>query len=87
MAIPIHSPRLSVSIPEVASDSKGRLLLTLNQAAQSLVISKRTLERLIAAGDFPAPLKIGRSSRVMNEDITNYLDQLRCQRGDKLGTS
>ncbi len=36
---------------------------------------------------FPPPLKIGRSSRVSREDISNYLEQLRRARGDKLGTS
>ncbi len=82
MAFPIHSPR-----PSASADPEGHLLLTLNQAAQSLAISKRTLERLIAGGVFPVPLKIGRSSRVSREDISNYLEQLRRARSDKLGTS
>ncbi len=64
-----------------------RLLVTKNQAAAALSISKRTLDRLIAGGAFPAPLKIGRSSRVSREDLAHYLEQLRRQRGDKLGTS
>ena len=63
------------------------MLLTLNQTALVLAISKRTLERLIAGGVFPVPLKIGRSSRVPRDDIANYLEQLRRQRGDKVGTS
>ena len=82
MAFPLHSPR-----PSASADPEGHLLLTLNQAAQSLAISKRTLERLIAGGVFPMPLKIGRSSRVPRDDIANYLEQLRRQRGDKVGTS
>lgn len=41
----------------------------------------------MAAGSFPPPLKIGRSSRVSQEDLGNYLEQLRRIRGDKLGTS
>lgn len=64
-----------------------RLLLTKNQAAASLAISKRTLDRLISAGTFPPPMKIGRASRVARADIARYLEQLRRERGDKLGTS
>lgn len=51
-------------------------LLTLPQAAHVLAISKRTLERLIASGDFPRPLKIGRSSRVSSQDVESYLNGL-----------
>lgn len=87
MAIPIDSPRLPVPPPSASTDPEERLLLTLNQTALVLAISKRTLERLIAGGAFPPPLKIGRSSRVSREDISNYLEQLRRARGDKLGTS
>ena len=50
-------------------------------------ISKRTLNRLIAGGTFPAPLKIGRASRVAREDIAGYLETLRRERGDKIGPS
>ena len=62
-------------------------LLTLPEAAGRLAISKRTLERLISAGDFPPPLKIGRSSRVASRDIAHYLENLRRARDDKIGAS
>jgi excisionase family DNA binding protein len=52
-------------------------LVTIPEAARTLSISKRTLERLIAAGQFPRPLKIGRASRVALDDIKIYLDHLR----------
>lgn len=55
-------------------------LLTLEQAAGLLAISKRTLERLIAVGEFSPPLKIGRSSRVASEDVDAYLDRLQKRR-------
>lgn len=62
-------------------------LLTLEQASHQLAISKRTLERLIVGGEFPRPLKIGRSSRVRSEDVDTYLDRLQSrrdlQRGEK----
>ena len=60
------------------TDPRERVrLLTLENAAQLLSISKRSLERLIAAGDFPRPLKLGRSSRVSVDDVSAYLDRLR----------
>lgn len=54
------------------------LLITLEQAAQRLAISRRTLERLMAAGEFPAPLKLGRSAWVA--DVDAYCAQLRARR-------
>jgi excisionase family DNA binding protein len=83
----IHSARPHVPSLLPATGSETRLLLTLDEAALSLSVSKRTLERLIAGGAFPPPLKIGRSSRVPREDISSYLELLRRQRGDKIGTS
>jgi len=60
------------------TDSRGQVrLLTLENAANMLSISKRTLERLISAGDFPRPFKLGRSSRVAVDDVNAYLDRLR----------
>ena len=85
MAIHSARPHAPSSLPPTGSET--RLLLTLGEVALSLSVSKRTLERLIAGGAFPPPLKIGRSSRVPREDISSYLEQLRRQRGDKIGTS
>lgn len=55
-------------------------LLTVSQAAHQLAVSRRTLERLISAEEFPRPLKIGRSTRVPKEDVEAYLDGLRSRR-------
>lgn len=63
------------------------LLVTKKQAAAALSISKPTLNRLIARGNFPPPLKIGRAARIPCVDIAHYLEQLRRERGDKLGNS
>jgi excisionase family DNA binding protein len=60
--------------------SERDCLLTVQQAAQQLAISKRTLERLIAARQFPLPLKIGRASRIAREDVMAFLEKLRAQR-------
>ena len=63
-----------------ATISETPVLITLKQAAQRLAISRRTLERLIAAGAFPSPLKIGRASRLAVQDIDDYCEQLRSRR-------
>jgi len=55
-------------------------LLTIDEAAKRLAISKRTLEREIAAQRFPKPLKIGRSSRVPESDVQAYVAALRSER-------
>lgn len=82
MSIPESPP--STPAPSIPDE---RDLFTLPGAARKLSLSRRTLERLISRGDFPPPVKIGRSSRVMRGDIAHYLEQLRRVRGDKLGTS
>jgi excisionase family DNA binding protein len=73
--------------PPLSRDRDDRLLVTMKQAAAALSISKRTLDRLIAGGSFPPPLKIGRASRVSPADIATYLERLRQARGDKPGAS
>lgn len=80
----------SETSPSAASErvtTGERELYTLAHAAERLSICRRSLERLISAGTFPRPVKVGSSSRVMHQDIANYLEQLRRERGDKLGTS
>ncbi len=47
--------------------------VTLQTAADTLGISKRTLHRLIAAGEFPKPIKVGASTRVLVEDIVAFI--------------
>ena len=71
----------------MSHSTEERMLLTLPQAARELAVSKRTLERLIAAGEFPSPVKIGRSSRIPSTDLTTYLGKLLAQRGMNPGSS
>lgn len=63
------------------------LVLTAAEVAARLTVSRRTLERLIASGEFPAPLKIGRSSRFHPADLAAFLEKLRLRRGGKVGES
>jgi len=56
-----------------AADS---ILLTMYEAAAALTMSKRTLERLMAAGEFPQPLRFTkRCVRVPASDVDAYLEK------------
>lgn len=84
--------RNTISDASAESSTAARIpeptrLLTATQVAARLTVSRRTLERLISAGDFPPPLKIGRSARFRPEDISTFLEKLRRDRGDKVGAS
>lgn len=70
-----------------AAAAAPAVVLTPGQVAARLTVSRRTLERLVAAGEFPAPMKIGRASRFHPGDVAIYLEKLRRRRGDKIGTS
>ena len=50
----------------------GRRLLTVNEVADLLRVSRMTVYRLIKTGEMPA-LRVGRSYRLREEDVTTYL--------------
>lgn len=56
------------------------VLVTLNEAARRLSICRRTLEREIAAGHFPATVRIGRAHRVPMSAMQDYLNRLTAPR-------
>ena len=51
-------------------------LVSVNDAAKLMAISRRTVERLVSAGDLPSPVKIGKSSRFRIRDIINYIEKM-----------
>lgn len=56
-------------------------LLTMTEAARALTMSKRTLERLMAAQKFPQPVRFtSRCVRVPESDVVAYLERLMGQR-------
>ena len=55
----------------------GDRLLRVKEAADTLAISVRALYRLVANGQLPAPLKIGKSTRFPVSDIEHYIDALK----------
>lgn len=55
--------------------------VSLDAAAELLGVSKRTLQRLIAAGEFPKPIKVGAASRLLLDDVRQYIDAQRGRGG------
>jgi excisionase family DNA binding protein len=62
-------------------DGDGDRLLKIPEAANVLAISVRALYRLIADGDIPVPVKIGRATRVPASDLLAYMGRLKANRG------
>lgn len=60
-----------------SDSSEGPLLITVDDAAKQLAVSRRTLHREMNRGRFPRPLKIGRVSRVEVSAVAEYLARLR----------
>lgn len=56
------------------------LLLSVPDAAKRLGVCRRSLERLIADGVFPRPVKLGRSSRVPVTDVERFVESLTRER-------
>ncbi len=67
------------SLKNVSLDHK--LLVGLDVAAEMMDISRRELDRKIAGGEFPKPVKIGRLSKVPVDDVVGYVEKLKSARG------
>jgi len=68
-------------------------LFPVKDTCKHLGISRRTLERLVATGDFPLPIKIGRKSLFTSSDLkifvvklTHKRDLQRCNSTEERGT-
>ena len=55
-------------------------LLTLDHTAAQLAVSRRTLYRMIASGEFPRPVRIGGSRRVVHAELIEFLDRAKQRR-------
>lgn len=51
-------------------------LLTRADLSRLLQMSKRTISRMLSAGELPQPVRIGRSVRWRESDVAQYLDNL-----------
>ena len=63
--------------------SGGERLLSLQEVAGLLSVSKRHIQRLISGGMLPQPVKVGACSRMYLSDVEGFLEHLRkSQRGE-----
>lgn len=70
-----------MSRPSTNESKELSRMLTLDDVAALLAVSRRTIERLIACGELPRPVKIGASSRMPEEDIHRYIERQLRKRG------
>ena len=55
--------------------------MPVEEAARRLGVSRRSLEREMAAGNFPSPLKIRGRSVVLESDLQAYIEKKKRERG------
>jgi len=51
-------------------------LISLNDAAELLSVSARTIRRLSQTGDLPQIVKVGHSARISYQGVVNYISSL-----------
>jgi len=51
-------------------------LMTLSDVLASVSLSQATVYRMIAAGEFPRPVKVGTASRWLSSEIEAWIDAL-----------
>lgn len=50
-------------------------MITVNELAATLGMSKRTIWRLLASGQIPEPVRVGGGTRWRLDEIRNWIDQ------------
>lgn len=51
------------------------MLIDVDEVARRLAVSAQTVRRLVAAGQFPAPIRVGRSVRWRLADVEAWIDE------------
>lgn len=69
-----------MTLPTTIASPQLDQLLSVPAAAARLDISRRSLYRLIAAGQLPPPIKVGGSTKLCESDLVSYLEHLKAQR-------
>ncbi|MGK0188646.1 MAG: excisionase family DNA binding protein [Verrucomicrobiales bacterium] len=76
----LETPSMGLATMKEDYPARPERFLRKNEAAERMAISVRNLDRLISAGEFPAPVKINRSSRILESDVEAYMARLKAQR-------
>lgn len=64
------------------SNPVGDRLITLDNVAELLSVTKRTVYRLIAKGELAKPHKVGHSVRFFASEVEAYYEKLKDRRGE-----
>lgn len=67
-------------IPLTSEDITSARYLTVREVASTLRVSNMTVYRLINAGELPA-VRVGKSFRLLEDDVNRYLAQRYTQAG------
>lgn len=59
-----------------SAQSPARRLISIREAAAVLGVCPRTMYRLIASGDAPSPVKVGRATRLVLAEVDAYIAKL-----------
>lgn len=62
----------------------GDRLMDLPELAKRLGVSMRSAFRLVASGELPPPVKVGRCARWFQADVQTYLDRIRQLRDSRI---
>ena len=65
-----------IDMPSHTHSADPYQLISIDDAAELLAVCKRSVERRIAEGELPQPLKVGGSSRLRRKDIVAYIERL-----------
>ena len=55
-------------------------LVSISEVESQVALKKSTLYELIAVGEFPSPIKVGRASRWLLSEIQAWIDERASQR-------
>ncbi len=75
---PDNAPRVLTEFAKMATElsAEQERLLSVQETAQRLALSTRTIWKLCATGNFPQPLRIGGARRWRESDITAFIEDL-----------
>ncbi len=58
-------------------------LLTIREVASRLGASTRHVYRLIASGELPRPVKVGKASRIPESELNDYIKRIKGSRNGR----
>lgn len=76
----VHEPGRNTEMEQQTPESNAMQLIGKRELSLRLSCSIRHIERLVARGELPLPLKVGSCSRFSLADVHRYIESLKHQR-------